>query len=126
SPAGIGAGICGDEAEVLDAALELAEHVRRIGRVAELRQLCGAREAIGEVLALSVDAVVDEACPGWCEVLFHEAHHSKRSWSDDLDGGVACIRIIRMALLRAVQHFRGLPRRAWSTRTLPIPGRGHG
>src|SRR5579859_2116723 len=56
-------GIGGDEAKVLDAPFQFAKYVRRIRRIAPLRQLRSANEAIRKILHLLVNAVIDEASP---------------------------------------------------------------
>ena len=94
----IGAGVGGDETQVLDAPLELTEHVRGIRRMAQLGQLRRADEAVREVLALDVDAVVDEAAPVRNEVLLHEAHRAERPRSDDLDVDVALVHVVDVPL----------------------------
>ena len=78
--------------------------------IAELRQLRGAGEAIGEVLALLMDAVVDEARPGRDEVLLHEAHDTERSRPDDLGVDVALVHVVHVALGSLLEVFGREPR----------------
>jgi len=96
--AGIRTGVGRNEAQIFNAALELGEDVTSVGRIAQLRQLGGAREALGKILALRVDAVVDEPRPGRGEVLLHEAHHAEGTRPDDLDVNVALVHVVDVTL----------------------------
>src|SRR6266481_3732796 len=85
APPRIGTHVRGDEAELVDAAIKLANAVTRIWRVAQLRELAGAEEAMRVEGALLVDQVVDVLAPRWQQVRFHPPEHEVRSWSEDLD-----------------------------------------
>src|SRR5205807_1190598 len=93
--------------------LELGENVRGVRRLAELWQLRSADEQFWEILALRVDAVVDEARPVWGQVLLHEAHDAERARSNDLDVDIARVHVVDVSLrclLEVVRRqARGLP-----------------